>query len=686
MHTDGTNHELQGDEGYENISVFQPLQQTLMPDVRKLRQDLQLSRTDNGDVISSIVVAIEMITAHCKKLKYVKTIYLITNGAGDVDDEDLDGIASKLKEENIKLVVLGVDFDDPEFGFEQSNKSPRKAKNERSLRKLTEECDGVFGTMAEAISDLEIPRIKEVKTVPTFKGILTLGNPEDYDTALSIDVEQYARIMVAKPPTASSYVVRSDANTMQSSATMQDGDANLQDGLAAVKSARTYKVEDPDAPDGKRDVDPEELEKGYEYGRTAVHVSESDRAVTDLPTSAGLDIIGFVPRENFQRYFSLSNAKVIVAQKANEKASLALSSLIHALYELTSYAIARFVSKDNKPPKIVLLAPEIDVDHECLIEIELPFAEDMRNYRFPALDRVITVSGKSIKEHRNLPNNDLMTAMSNYVDSMDLSQFGTDDDGEPAEYASLSDTYSPALHAINQAIRWRAAYAGTSEPPSMDILTKYSKPPKELEKLASSHLEALTKAADVKKVPPRQKGRKRGRDAEKPLSGLDVEELLGNEKRIRISPENAIPEFKQMLAMTEDVNGIKDASRQMADIVQDYIRHSLGDSAYGRAVEAIRVMKEELTELEEPGIFNDFLSGLKEKIRKGELGGDRREMWLKMRNNRLGLIEKKTSDFSKVTEEEAKAVRFSFPFFFFDDLLRWVLIRSNHYQFWSLRP
>jgi ATP-dependent DNA helicase 2 subunit 2 len=245
-----------------------------------------------------------MVAQHCKKLKYKKTIYLVTNGNGHVDSSDFDGIAAKIKEEDIRLLVLGVDFDDPEFGFMEDNKDPQKAANEKALRKLTKDCDGVFGTMAEAISDLDVPRLKETRPVPLFKGILTLGNPEEYETAMSIDVEQYPRIMVQRPPTASSYVVRTDGGqSTQSSVTIQNGEdePKPQDALAAVKQARTYKVEDPDAPGRKRDVDQEELEKGYEYGRTAVHVSEADRTVTDLPSNAGLDIIGFVPQDNVSR-------------------------------------------------------------------------------------------------------------------------------------------------------------------------------------------------------------------------------------------------------------------------------------------------------------------------------------------------------------------------------------------------
>lgn len=108
---------------------------------------------------------------------------------------------------------------------------------------------------------------------------------------------------------------------------------------------------------------------------------------------------------------------------------MALSSLIHALYELDSYAVARFVEKDGKDPKLILLAPSIEADYECLVDIELPFAEDVRHYRFPPLDRVVTVAGKNLIQHRNLPSDELMQAMSDYVDTMDLSTFGKDDEG-----------------------------------------------------------------------------------------------------------------------------------------------------------------------------------------------------------------------------------------------------------------
>jgi ATP-dependent DNA helicase 2 subunit 2 len=108
---------------------------------------------------------------------------------------------------------------------------------------------------------------------------------------------------------------------------------------------------------------------------------------------------------------------------------MALSSFIHALFELDSYAVARIVLKDGKEPQLLLVAPLIEPDREALIDIPLPFAEDVRVYRFPPLDRVITTSGTTLTEHRLIPKDDLVDAMSKYVDSMDISTFGKDDEG-----------------------------------------------------------------------------------------------------------------------------------------------------------------------------------------------------------------------------------------------------------------
>ena len=359
----------------------------------------------------------------------------------------------------------------------------------------------------------------------------------------------------------------------------------------------------------------------------------------------------------FERYMTMSVSCVIIAQKTNSKAIMALSSLIHALFELESYAVARLVTKADREPLITLLAPSIEVDYECLLDVQLPFAEDVRSYKFPPLDRVITVSGKEIREHRNLPNDALCAAMSDYVDRMDLSQFGKDDEGNPAEYMNMTDIYSPVLHRIDQAVRWRAVHPTEPVPPPYEILTKYCNPPKELVAGATKKLQKLIAAADVKKVPPKAQSRKRNRNEIKPLSGLDVGALLGNNKpkKIKITRENPIPEFRQALDAAESVDALRDAVKQLSTIIETQIRDSFGDIAYGKAVEELSTMRSEMIEMEEPEAYNEFIRTLKGKLLGEELDGDRRDMWFEIRRNKLGLIEKKMSDKSSVDEDEAKA-------------------------------
>lgn len=354
----------------------------------------------------------------------------------------------------------------------------------------------------------------------------------------------------------------------------------------------------------------------------------------------------------------MGRANVIVSQKHNDKASMALSSLIRALYELDSYAIARLVPKENKEPRLIVLAPNIEPDFECLCELELPFAEDVRTYKFPPLDRVLTVSGKELKVHRNLPNDELQDAMGAYVDSMDLSAFGRDDKGQEAEYAPMDETYNPALHRLQQVIKHRAVFPSAEPPPVFDILVKYSKPPDELVKQARPALDRVIKAGEVKKVPPKARGKRWSRkEAPKPLSDLDVAALLAQDpmrNTKRIDPRNAIPEFVQLFESIVELDDMYDACKQLKYIIFDWIRQSMGSTDYGRALEGIGAMRAQMIDMEEPAPFNDFMKELKKKILGGELGGDRAEMWYRIKVNKVYPISTAEFSSSEFTEEEAK--------------------------------
>lgn len=137
--------------------------------------------------------------------------------------------------------------------------------------------------MAEVISSIAYPRVKTVRPVPSYKGVLTIGDPEKYNDAIAIDVERYPRTKKASAMSASKYVPPKDGSSTQEA--IEGGNVALQ---------RTYKIKKGE---DEVEVEKEELEKAYLYGRSIVHLSDADLSITKLETDAELTVLGFVEKE-----------------------------------------------------------------------------------------------------------------------------------------------------------------------------------------------------------------------------------------------------------------------------------------------------------------------------------------------------------------------------------------------------
>lgn len=167
---------------------------------------------------------------------------------------------------------------------------------------MVDQCNnGVFGTMQQAVEELAVPRIKPVRPFKAFDGPLTLGDPTKYPSAVSIHVERYFKTKRAVAPPASTVVVNTDRGGLSQTETLDEDTEMGGNEFSGVKHMRTYRVNDNDAPGGKRDIEFEDLAKGYQYGRTVVPFSESDFSVTKLETTKSFTIIGFVPFSSVSR-------------------------------------------------------------------------------------------------------------------------------------------------------------------------------------------------------------------------------------------------------------------------------------------------------------------------------------------------------------------------------------------------
>lgn len=115
----------------------------------------------------------------------------------------------------------------------------------------------------------------------------------------------------------------------------------------------------------------------------------------------------------------------------------------------------------------------------------------------------------------------------------------------------------------------------------------------------------------------------------------------------------------------------------MAALIKETITNSFADILYDKASDMMRVMRDELIDLDEPEIYNQFVRDMKMSLLAEDLGGNRRDMWAEVRQNRLGLLTHSDSERSEVTDEEAKSV----CTFFFLTMYEFADLIVN--SFWS---
>jgi ATP-dependent DNA helicase 2 subunit 2 len=144
--------------------------------------------------------------------------------------------------------------------------------------------DAIIGTMALAIKEMQIPRTKQVRVVHSFKGALTIGDPtEYYESAITIQVERYPRTKKASAMSATKY-----------NAPKEEEDSKQMTQGGAVNLQRTYKIQRNDE---VVEVEREEVDKAYTYGKTIVPLFERNVDALKPGTYMGLDVLGFVERK-----------------------------------------------------------------------------------------------------------------------------------------------------------------------------------------------------------------------------------------------------------------------------------------------------------------------------------------------------------------------------------------------------
>ncbi|QRW05625.1 ATP-dependent DNA helicase II subunit 2, related protein [Ceratobasidium sp. AG-Ba] len=544
-------------EGYTNIVEYIPIAHPTPATLGKIRAITP--STHYGDPINGIIVAIQTQSEYlAKKPSWTRRMVLVTDGETPLEIEDWEATVDKINELAINMTIVGVDFDDEDFPFVEPNKSNVKRLNENFWTQFIDRVEnGQMGTCAYALHETSRPEPRPTKSAMA-NNIFRIGDPESMpEQAIEIAVKTSKATAIVRPAAMKKFAKREVASGTDWDSTQAPTQTQRASGgevYVELKRRTDYVVrlpeptkktddeEELDEDDEEKEdkgekqespgevVEKETLVKAFKYGSTWVPCEEGH--FDGLHTRKGIEVHGFIPESTFRRHYSMSEVQYIYADVGSARAQVAFSSIVHAMFKKGLMALVRWVSRDDAEPKMGICKAEPgEVDY--MMWVQVPFAEDLRRFSFPSLERYVSKKGDVLTEHPYIPTSKMSIAMDDWVDSMDLMDAGPKgEDGNRTEWFDLTLSFNPAVHRIKQALFHGAVVPDLEKDPvplPHPEVTKYMESPKRVVKRAKPALENCIRVFDVKPVPPKVSKKK----AEKPIVeatdniDMDVDDILG---------------------------------------------------------------------------------------------------------------------------------------------------------------
>ncbi|EIM22177.1 SPOC domain-like protein [Wallemia mellicola CBS 633.66] len=278
---------------------------------------------------------------------------------------------------------------------------------------------------------------------------------------------------------------------------------------------------------GDSKVDSHNLIRAYHYGSILVpRPDESEGGFVEFTSEAGIDFLSTFPASTFKRDMVIGEPSFIYADQSDGSSGLALSSFINALDKNGLIALVRYARTKDEKPYLGLCLPIINGQTEYLQYLRIPFADQMRNYSFPSLERVVTKSGEPLQNHKYLPTDKMCLAMDNFVNSMDLHD--TDD---KRTWFDINTSYTPAHHRIYQAVIHGASTGSIIKDELQDAhpeLKKYLEPPSFAQKRSIDALENCKNEFNLTKPTPKAKyHRRHSKEDVREAQEINIDDLLG---------------------------------------------------------------------------------------------------------------------------------------------------------------
>uniref|UniRef100_A0A8C8SP55 X-ray repair cross-complementing protein 5 n=1 Tax=Pelusios castaneus TaxID=367368 RepID=A0A8C8SP55_9SAUR len=603
--TDGTENNLASGDQYQNITVQRHL---MLPDFDLLEdiQNVIQPGSEQADFLDALVVCMDLLQKETLGKKYEKRhIEVFTDLSSPFSEDQLEIIIANLKETGISLqffLPFPVDDEDGNGDMGDGRRSdmyrnsfPRKGLTKQQkegtcmVRKLMfalEEEGGLeeIYTFRESLEHLSMFKKIERRSM-AWPCQLTIGSN------LSIRIVAYKSV---KEKVKKSWTVV-DAKSLKK----ED-----------VQKETVYCLNDDD----ETEVPKDDLVQGFRYGSDIVPFSKLDEEQMKYKTEAKcFSILGFSRSSQVHHYMGNQILKVFAA-KGEEVAAVALSALIHALDELDVVAIVRYAYDRRSNPQVGVAFPCIKDAYECLIYVQLPYMEDLRQYMFSSL--------KNNKKYT--PTEDQLSAVDSLIDSMSLVH--EDDDGETIEdMFKTSKIPNPHFQRLYQCLQHKAFHPDEPLPPIDQHLLEMLEIPQVVRERCQAPLEKIKSLFPLKDA-GKKKEQKTAQDvfkdnsedgpsakkakAEDEEGGFSITNLAeGNVTTV--GSVNPTENFR-VLVRQKNAN-FKEVSQQLINRIEQFLE-AKGLQYYMKSINCIRVFREEAIKLSEAQCFNDFLQALKEKV------------------------------------------------------------------------
>uniref|UniRef100_A0A8C4PNK4 X-ray repair cross-complementing protein 5 n=1 Tax=Equus asinus asinus TaxID=83772 RepID=A0A8C4PNK4_EQUAS len=460
--TDGTKNALAGEDQYQNITVHRHL---MLPDF-DLLEDIE-SKIQPGsrqaDFLDALVVCMDVIQRETVGKKFEKKhIEVFTDLSSPFSKDQLDIIIHNLKKSSISLQFflpfpigkedgtgdrgdgnLGSDHHGLDFPLkgitEQQKEGIRMVKKVMMSLEGEEGLDEIY-SFSESLRRLCVFKKIERRSIP-WACQLTIGSN------LSIKIVAYKSIVQEKVKKSWTVV---DARTVKK----ED-----------VQKETVYCLNDDD----ETEVPKEETIQGYRYGSDIIPFSKVDEEQMKYKSEGKcFSVLGFC-RSSQVQYFMGNQVLKVFAARDDKAAAVALSSLIHALDELDMVAVVRYVYDRRANPQVGVAFPCIKDTYECLVYVQLPFMEDLRQYKLSPLKN----------NKKCTPTEAQLSAVGALIDSMSLVK-------KDEEENTIEDLFpttkipNPEFQRLFQCLLHKALHPQEPLPPIQQHILNMLDPPTEV--------------------------------------------------------------------------------------------------------------------------------------------------------------------------------------------------------------